>query len=118
MYFININVILNFIKDMHISLKRLPKEYILLLTFLLTGQLTEGGRTKLLDTWKGNNNKNNNNNDDFVQRRSSRFFYNLLAVPRTVSNTYSQVAKAQSCENHVQHIERLSHATCCLPLGT
>ena len=37
------------------------------------------------------------------------FFYNLLAAPRTVSNTYTQVVKAQSCENHVQHIERLSH---------
>ena len=35
-----------------------------------------------------------------------RDFYNLLAAPRTVSNTYAQVAKTQSCENHVQHIER------------
>ena len=31
---------------------------------------------------------------------------------RTVSNTYAQVARAQSCANHVQHIERLSRATC------
>ena len=38
------------------------------------------------------------------------FFHNLLAAPRTVSDTYTQVAKAQSCENHVQHIERLSRA--------
>ena len=30
----------------------------------------------------------------------------------TVSNTYAQVAQAQSCENHVQHIERLSRASC------
>ena len=39
-------------------------------------------------------------------------FYNLLTAPRTVSNTYAQVARAQSCANHVQHIERLSRATC------
>ena len=38
--------------------------------------------------------------------------YNLLTAPRTVSNTYAQVARAQSCANHVQHIERLSRATC------
>ena len=31
--------------------------------------------------------------------------------PRTVSNTYAQVARAQLCANHVQHIERLSRAT-------
>ena len=59
-----------------------------------------------------------NTNNNCIQRRSSRFVYNLLAAPRTVSNTYAQVAKAQSCENHVQHIERLSRATCCVPLGT
>ena len=29
----------------------------------------------------------------------------------TVSNTYAQVARAQSCANHVQHIESLSSAT-------
>ena len=40
-----------------------------------------------------------------------RDFYNLLTAPRTVSNTYAQVARAQSCANHVQHIERLSHAS-------
>ena len=44
------------------------------------------------------------------------FFYNLLAAPQTVSNTYAQVA--QSCENHVQHSGFISHATCCVPLGT
>ena len=32
------------------------------------------------------------------------FFYDLLTAPRTVSNTYAQVARAQSCANHVQHI--------------
>ena len=38
-------------------------------------------------------------------------FYNLLTVPRTVSNTSAQVAQAQPCANHVQHIERLSCAS-------
>ena len=31
-----------------------------------------------------------------------RDFFSLLAAPRTVSNTFAQVAKAQSSENHVQ----------------
>ena len=30
-------------------------------------------------------------------------FYNVLAAPQTVSNAYVQVARAQSCANHVQH---------------
>ena len=34
------------------------------------------------------------------------FFYNLLAAPQTVSNTYAQLARVQSCANHVQHIGR------------
>ena len=46
------------------------------------------------------------------------FLYNLLIAPRTITNTYAQVAKAQSSANHVQHIERLSRATCRVPLGT
>ena len=46
-----------------------------------------------------------------IQRRYSRFFYNLLTAPRTVSNTYAQVARAQPCANHVQHIECLSSAS-------
>ena len=45
-------------------------------------------------------------------------FYNFLTAPRTVSNMYTQVAQAQSCANHVQHIERLSRATCYMPRGT
>ena len=36
----------------------------------------------------------------------------LLTAPRTVSNKYAQVAWAQSCANDVQHVERLSSATC------
>ena len=35
---------------------------------------------------------------------ANRHFYNLLTAQRTVSNTCAQVAKAQSCANHVQHI--------------
>ena len=30
----------------------------------------------------------------------------------TVSNTYDQEAREQPCANHMQHIERLSRATC------
>ena len=37
--------------------------------------------------------------------------FDLLTGPWTVSNTYAQVAKEQSCTNHMQHIERLSRAT-------
>ena len=59
--------------------------------------------------WKHNN---NNDNDNCIQRRNSRFVYNLLTALRTVSNTYAQVARAQSCANHVQHLERLSRAAC------
>ena len=47
-----------------------------------------------------------------------RDFHNLLTAPRTVSNTYAQVALARSCAGHVQHIERLSRATCSVLLGT
>ena len=36
-----------------------------------------------------------------------RDLYNLLTAPRTVSDTYVQLARAQSCANHVLHIERL-----------
>ena len=44
-------------------------------------------------------------------------FYNVLTALRTVSNTYVQVARAQSCANHVQHIACLSHVTCRMPRG-
>ena len=42
-----------------------------------------------------------------------RFFLCTVyfTAPGTVSNTYAQVARAQSCANHVQHIGR-SRATC------
>ena len=45
-------------------------------------------------------------------------FCNLLTASRTVSNTYARVARVQSRANHVQHIERLSRATCRVPRGT
>ena len=35
-------------------------------------------------------------------------FYNFLTARWTVSNMYAQVAKAQSCANHLQYIECLS----------
>ena len=52
----------------------------------------------------------NNDNSDRFERRDSRFLFNLLTAPRTVSNTYAQVAGAQSCANHVQHIGQ--HVVC------
>ena len=42
-------------------------------------------------------------------------FYNLLTALLTVSNMYALVARVQSCANHVQDKERLSHATCDVP---
>ena len=41
-----------------------------------------------------------------------RDFFNLLTALQTVFNMYDQVARVQSCANHVQHIEHLSRATC------
>ena len=57
------------------------------------------------------NNNNNNDNNNRIQRRCLRFVYNLLTALQTLSNRYAQVARAQSCANHVQHIERLSRAS-------
>ena len=61
-----------------------------------------------------NNSNNNNNNNNRIESCDLRFFCNLLSSPGTVSNTYAQVARSQSCANHVQHIECLSHATVCV----
>ena len=52
---------------------------------------------------------NNNNNNNRTDRRNSRFLQSPHCA-RTVSNMYAQVARSQSCANHVQHIERLSRA--------
>ena len=58
-----------------------------------------------------NNNNNSNSNNNDIERRNSRFFVlGLLTAPRTVSNTYAQAAGAQSCVNHVLHIECSSRA--------
>ena len=46
------------------------------------------------------------------------FLYKVLTLPRTVSNTCAQVARAQKCANHVQHIARSSRATCRVSRGT
>ena len=52
------------------------------------------------------------NNNNRIQRRYSRFF-TISSQRRTLSpNTHTQVTQAQSCANRVQHIERLSRATC------
>ena len=78
--------------------------------------------------FNNNNNNNNNNNDDDddndnnsndkdnrIERRKSRF----LQSPHCAANglsTHAQVARAQSCANHVQHHERVSRAAC-VPRG-
>ena len=49
---------------------------------------------------------------------ANRDFYNLLTAPRTVSSKCAQVAKLQSCANHMQNTERLSWATCRVQCGT
>ena len=49
--------------------------------------------------------------NDHIQRHNSRFF-TICSLRREVSNTYAQVARAHTCANHVQHIERLSRAAC------
>ena len=56
-------------------------------------------------------------NNDYIEKCHSRYLYNLLTAPRTVSDTYSQVVRAQSCAKHVQHVRRLPRATCRAPSG-
>ena len=58
------------------------------------------------------NNNNNQHHHHHDSKAQFEIFDNLLTVPRTVSNMYAQVARVQSCANHVQHIKRLSRATC------
>ena len=55
---------------------------------------------------------NDNHHHHHHRKVQFEIFYNLLTALPTVSNTYAQVAWAQSCVNHMQHIEHLSHATC------
>ena len=60
-----------------------------------------------------NNNTNNDNNNNRIERCNSRFLQSPQCA-KTLSNMYSQVARAQSYTNQVQHIKRLSCATCCV----
>ena len=52
------------------------------------------------------------------KRRCSRYFLQFFTVLRIISNTYAQAAEAQWCENHMQHMERSSPATCRVQRGT
>ena len=45
-------------------------------------------------------------------------FDNLPTASRTVSYTYTQMAKAQLCVNQVRHIEHSSRSPCRVPCGT
>ena len=83
--------------------------------FTIHSQLCQQSHTYTLtrqpESWPAVTPHGNNNNNNRIQRRYSRFFYNLLTALRTVSDTYAQVAQAQPCANHMQHIERLSRAS-------
>ena len=69
------------------------------LVLLLLGDATKPGETVM----------NNDNNSNDIDNGKLRILH--LTAPQTVSNTYAQVAGAQSCANHMQHIRYLSHAT-------
>ena len=58
------------------------------------------------------------NNNKITLKGTIGNVYNLLTAPRTVSNMHAQVAWAQSCANHMQHIWCSSCATSCVPRGT
>ena len=51
--------------------------------------------------------ENKSTNCDHIERCSLRFLC-LLTAPQTASNMHAQVSRAQSCTNHMQHIDRLS----------
>ena len=80
-------------------------EVIVTMTMMTTAMLMVRPLFQIIHLTLRNKNKN-----DRIQRLFE-IFYNLLTAPRTVSNTVAQVAWAQSCANHVQHIERLSRAS-------
>ena len=73
-------------------------------------KVTQPRNQQILLCWNNDNSKNNR-----IQRRNSScfvlfvFFNNLFTAPRTVSNTYAQVARVQSCAKHVQHIGHDTH---------
>ena len=60
--------------------------------------------------WLGTLDINNNNNNSRIQRRYLRSF-TISSQRHEVSNMYAQVARAQSCANHVQHFECLSRTS-------
>ena len=49
-----------------------------------------------------------------IKGATRELFYNPLTAHPSVSNMYTQMARAPSCENHVQHTVRLSRATASL----
>ena len=54
--------------------------------------------------------------DEDDERRNTRFLVSSLRRQLSPTRTLKW-PWAQSCANHVQHIERLSRATCCVPRG-
>ena len=94
----------------------------LLLTLLTAHQGLLLVQVSLSSLSLSNNNNNNNKKKKKKKKKKKNrivliefffffFFYNLLTAPRTVSNTYAQVAWAQSCGNHVQHTKGSSRAS-------
>ena len=67
---------------------------------------------QIVDQKKKKQKKKNDN-----ERRYSGFVYNPLTAQRAVSNSYAQMARVQSCANHV-HVGRLSRTTCRVPRDT
>ena len=72
---------------------------------------------KMVNTRPSWGTKNNNNNNiiiiNHIERRNSRFF-----TMSSLWHEMSPVVRALLCANHVQHIERLSHATWSMPHDT
>ena len=96
---------------------------------MMTTTTTKTTTTTIIN-YNNNNNNDDDDDDDYGDygddddddnnnRTESTipYFKNLHTRPRTISNTYAQVARAQSCSNHVQHIHRISRATCGVSRG-
>ena len=56
-------------------------------------------------------------NNNRIERRNSRFVTISSLFCELSPNTYVLMAWTQSCANHMQHNERLSHVTCHMPCG-
>ena len=65
------------------------------------------------DNANDSNNNNNNDDDNDSERLHSLFF--IISLCRELSTIHT--LKSQPCANYVQHIGRLSRATC-VPCGT